>query len=446
MRQNSNLKARVTVVTNEFIDEYMPAANGEYVKVYLYLLRHEERAVEIAEIADALNHTEADVKRALGYWEKAGVLVFEPEDREIQSAAAMTAASLVREAAGAVPDRISGEIPAGTARPQGDTSAAAGRPLTPPEPFLSGGTAPGQPPSGEAAHVSQAPEAFLSGETVPGGTPASLAPPEPFLSGGTAPGQSLSGSTGPDVFPAAGTMPIPPENAGDGCERLERLSGDEEFSALLYAVQQYLGKTFTQVECEKFAFFYDGLHMTGELLEYLAEYCAGGGHTSIRYIEKVALNWYQMGIRTREDAKNHTMRFSKGTASVMKAFGITNRSPGTAEQEYMRKWFREYGFDESLVVEACSRTIKATGAASFPYADKILTGWKESGVRALRDVAELDKKRQKSRSQAAPQPPSKRPASNRFKNFDERSYDYEKYVWEGMRRRQPKGGARDGSQ
>lgn len=87
MRQRSNLKARVTVITNEFIDEYMPTANGEYVKVYLYLLRHEERPVEIAEIADALNHTEADVKRALGYWEKAGVLVRGSESEQRQGTA-----------------------------------------------------------------------------------------------------------------------------------------------------------------------------------------------------------------------------------------------------------------------------------------------------------------------------------------------------------------------
>ena len=87
LRQRSNLKARVTVITNEFIDEYMPTANGEYVKVYLYLLRHEERPVEIAEIADALNHTEADVKRALGYWEKAGVLVRGSESEQRQGTA-----------------------------------------------------------------------------------------------------------------------------------------------------------------------------------------------------------------------------------------------------------------------------------------------------------------------------------------------------------------------
>ena len=34
---NSNLSA--TYVSNQFIDHYMTSANGEYVKVYLYLLR-----------------------------------------------------------------------------------------------------------------------------------------------------------------------------------------------------------------------------------------------------------------------------------------------------------------------------------------------------------------------------------------------------------------------
>ena len=49
-------------------------ASGEYVKVYLYLLRHEGEDVTAEDIAAALDHTEADVRRALRYWEKAGVL------------------------------------------------------------------------------------------------------------------------------------------------------------------------------------------------------------------------------------------------------------------------------------------------------------------------------------------------------------------------------------
>ena len=251
---------------------------------------------------------------------------------------------------------------------------------------------------------------------------------------------------------AARDVEIPEE--GNSCDRMERLSGDEEFTALLYAVQQYLGKTFTQIECEKFAFFYDGLKMSGDLLEYLAEYCAGGGHSSIRYIEKVALNWYQMGIHTREEARDYTMRYSRDTSAVMKAFGITGRSPATAETEFMKRWFKEFGFDCKLVTEACGRTIKATGTASFPYADKILTGWKEAGVKTLGDVEELDRRRQASKRQDRREPGNgrgqetgRKPAgSNRFKNFEERTYNYEDYVWEDMRRRQQKGGRMDGTE
>lgn len=360
----NKMPAGVTVISNGFIDEYMAAANGEYVKVFLYVLRHENEEVEVSAIADALNHTEADVRRALSYWERAGVLEADEEEKADSQA----------EEYG----KKSGE------EQTGENSPAA------------------------EAKLSQA---------------ASL--------------ETVSRNAVPD--------------AGDSYERLERLANDEEFSALLYAVQQYLGKTFTQIECEKFAFFYDGLHMSGELLEYLAEYCAEGGHANIRYIEKVAINWYQAGIHTREEAREQTARFSRDTSAVMKAFGITGRSAGTAEQDFMRRWFKEFGFDASIVTEACNRTITATGTASFPYADKILAGWKESGVKTLRDVETLDKRHQekKAAGKAAqaghPNQSGQKKTPNRFRNFEERSYNYEDYVWEGMKNRR-KGGNADGTE
>ena len=76
----NNINTAVTAVSNTFIDEYMGTASGEYVKVYLYLLRHAGKDVEIPDIAEALNHTEADVRRALAYWERAGVLASEKEE------------------------------------------------------------------------------------------------------------------------------------------------------------------------------------------------------------------------------------------------------------------------------------------------------------------------------------------------------------------------------
>lgn len=66
----------MTVIQNTFIDQYMPHANGEFVKVYLYLLRcaNTDRELSLSSIADVFDHTEKDISRALIYWERQNLL------------------------------------------------------------------------------------------------------------------------------------------------------------------------------------------------------------------------------------------------------------------------------------------------------------------------------------------------------------------------------------
>ena len=67
----------VTVIPNTFFDEYLPRANGEFLKIYLYLLRwlsHPDHALSLSGIADIFFMTEIDVTRALKYWEAEGLL------------------------------------------------------------------------------------------------------------------------------------------------------------------------------------------------------------------------------------------------------------------------------------------------------------------------------------------------------------------------------------
>ncbi len=66
-----------TIVSNIFIDRFMPYANGEFVKIYLYLLRcmtDRSANISISGLADFFNQTETDVCRALKYWDKQGVI------------------------------------------------------------------------------------------------------------------------------------------------------------------------------------------------------------------------------------------------------------------------------------------------------------------------------------------------------------------------------------
>ncbi len=75
----------VTVISNIFIDNYMPTANGAYVKVYLYLLRCLSNQLfedlSISTIADRLDDTEKDIMRAITYWEKVHLIAVARDER-----------------------------------------------------------------------------------------------------------------------------------------------------------------------------------------------------------------------------------------------------------------------------------------------------------------------------------------------------------------------------
>lgn len=393
-----NMKDRwsvpVTAVANEFIDTYMAAANGEYVKVYLYVLRHQGEDITIDLIADALNHTESDVRRALSYWKKAGVLTASEQGQPVQG-------EPVRPESG------------GHTFTRGQDGGQAAVPDLRVEPF--------QRETGTA---------------------------------GRAEVRGMTGMREPAVVQEPAVVRERTETTGqeDGCipvystEQVNRLAQDEEFSQLLYIAQKYMNKVFTPRDCQVFAYLYEGLSMSSELLEYLVEYCVQNGHISVRYMETVAMSWHEKGIRTALEAKDYSASYNRDSFAVMKAFGINNRKPAAPEQKLMDKWFRDYGFSREVVLEACSRTITAIHNPSFQYADKILSDWQKAGVRGLADIKDLDAKRTAAReesgesrekrlqkydsgvSSARQGSGARKNSSNQFHNFKQRDTDYDALV------------------
>ena len=393
-----NMKDRwsvpVTAVANEFIDTYMAAANGEYVKVYLYVLRHQGEDITIELIADALNHTESDVRRALSYWKKAGVLTASEQGQPVQG-------EPVRPESG------------GHTFTRGQDGGQAAVPDLRVEPF--------QRETGTA---------------------------------GRAEVRGMTGMREPAVVQEPAVVRERTETTGqeDGCipvystEQVNRLAQDEEFSQLLYIAQKYMNKVFTPRDCQVFAYLYEGLSMSSELLEYLVEYCVQNGHISVRYMETVAMSWHEKGIRTALEAKDYSASYNRDSFAVMKAFGINNRKPAAPEQKLMDKWFRDYGFSREVVLEACSRTITAIHNPSFQYADKILSDWQKAGIRGLTDIKDLDAKRTAAReesgesrekrlqkydsgvSSARQGSGTRKNSSNQFHNFKQRDTDYDALV------------------
>ena len=83
---NTEYKCNSTIVSNIFIDQYMPEASGSFVKVYLYLLRclsDNTKPFSLSTATKDLDETEKNILRALSYWENNNVLSLSIENNTL---------------------------------------------------------------------------------------------------------------------------------------------------------------------------------------------------------------------------------------------------------------------------------------------------------------------------------------------------------------------------
>lgn len=376
IRLHTDSKSTATCVPNAFIDHYMADANGEFVKIYLYLLRSMSYGDDfsISGMADKFEHTEKDIFRALKYWEKLHILRLEYDEN--------------------------GQL-AGICLSDSDT------PDSPPP-------APKTTPGCEDAEVKA--EAPAKDNVMPAGASDNVIPPamDTAADGGAASVMNASVSSRPEYTR----------------EQLDSFQKDEAVQDLMFIAEKYLGRTLNPTDINAILYWHDTLHFSIELIEYLIEYCVDKGHRTIRYMDKVALAWADSGLTTVEQAKKASSIHSQTSYAIMKAFGISGRNLVEFEVNYIEKWTKQYGFSLDIISEACKRTIQAIHQPSFEYADTILTSWKKNNVHHLEDIAVLDAAFQKNKSNAKTVLGAKnstKPASsnkNRFTSYPQRSYDY----------------------
>ena len=333
---------QVTCVDNIFIDEYMKDANGEYVKIYLYLLRclgREDLGFSISDIADNLDHTEKDVVRALEYWQKKGLLHLEYSG-------------------------IHKEL-------SGICLLSCGKSL------------------GEAVPVS--------------------APAKPHMA---------------DIVPMVINTPSEPkvpEATPYSTDELYALSSDEAVAELLYVAERYFRRPLSQTDINTILFWIDKLALPTDLIDYLIESSVDKGHSSIHYMNSIALSWHEKGITTIEAAKSESKAHSDVVYTIMKAFGISGRDLIPSEQSMIDQWTNVFGFSLDIICEAGRRTVMATGKGSFNYAHSILSSWADAAVKTLEDITKLDE------AHNASYKPASKPVNkpNSFTSFNQRNNDYD---------------------
>ena len=181
------------------------------------------------------------------------------------------------------------------------------------------------------------------------------------------------------------TVPQKPNYSASQLKTFEESSG----SSLLFLAESYYGRPLTTTEMSTVYYIHDELQFSEDLLDYLMQYCAGNNKKDFRYMEKVAINWNQKGIKTPKQARAEIYRHDSDIITIMRALGMEN-SPTEKEGTFISKWLGELGFTMEIILEACDRTVMAVQRNRLKYCDGILRSWHESKVVTREDIARLD--------------------------------------------------------
>ncbi|MDU8967671.1 MAG: DnaD domain protein [Clostridium sp.] len=310
---------KFTPVSNAFIEKYMPKARGEFIKVYLLMLKYNftgEIGVNASILATSLNLLESDIINALNYWNEEGVIKLVPIDK------------------------------------MGNFDIE----------FID-----------------------LSSENTVNKNEINI---------------------------------------------LAELS-DESNNGMLKDIEKLLGRPLSPSEFTTYISWKRDFNFSSELILLLIEYCASKGKTNHRYIEKVALAWHEMSIKTIDDAQNYIRKTEDkwGTyREILKFLGIRNTDIMKPQEDMLEKWTTNYNFSLEIIKKACDICFQRLNRADFKYIDAILSSWNKDNLRTLKEIEEKEvsyknsssKKNfnnQKSNSYEKPK--------LRFNNFKGRDYDYD---------------------
>lgn len=336
-----------TIIPDSFILEYMPKANGSYVKVYLYLCMAlgKGSSFTISDLAESCNETENDIKRALKYWEQEGLLSLHINKDRI-----LTGIDLL------------------------------------------------SPKQTDKSEYHQESMERFSEESK----------------------QASSRNLAKELELAATKEIPPPPKKEYSIVQIKEREQDASFSNLVYMIETYFGRPFTQTDYHSLIYILDDLEFSFELLEYLVEYCVSKNKTSMRYIEAVAIAWHKEGIKTIQAAKLQSSSYNELYSMVSKSLGLTRNITGM-EAEFIDHWQNKLGFDTVMIQEACNRAVlHSPSSATITYVNGILETWYKAKVHNLSELSTFDEEYK--RTKALKQNKTNSGTTKKALNYSQRNY------------------------
>ena len=179
---------------------------------------------------------------------------------------------------------------------------------------------------------------------------------------------------------------------------------DEKIRFLLTESQTVLGRTISHAEQEMMINMVNYYGLAVEVVLMILEFYRAqkqkGQAISIAYINSMARDWSEEGIKTISDAEEKLKSIEKSDRlwnEVVAVTGVKHRRPTVKQREMVSEWFAD--FDITMITLAADIMKENISEPKLKYMDTILKKWKKNGVSSPAQVAQMQEEFEKKKAQ-----------------------------------------------
>lgn len=213
------------------------------------------------------------------------------------------------------------------------------------------------------------------------------------------------------------------EGSNEGVNLLQELNKGTT-KDMLQDIEKLLGRPLSSKEMSMYIGWQKEYNFPLELILLLIQYSVSKGKTDYRYIEKIAIAWFDSNIKTIEEAQSFIKKREDKWIKIKKILTYLGAKDGEVmkpQEDMLDKWINTYKFPLEIIFKACDICFERINKAEFKYIDGILSSWYKEGLTSLEDIAKKDTKTTPVKRAANYKPNQ----TSTFNNFEQRSYNFD---------------------
>ncbi len=176
-----------------------------------------------------------------------------------------------------------------------------------------------------------------------------------------------------------------------GKEISDAIEKNGSLKQLIEECEAICGKVFTPSDISKIVSLNTSLGLDSETIlllffYYFEKLDAVGKKVTVSYVERNAYSLYNQGIKTSDSLQSYIKeneRRNSNKYKLSRLFGIGDRAFTKKQEKFFNKWLTEWELPFELVEAAYDIAVDNTGNPGLEYMTKILSDWRDSGIRTV---------------------------------------------------------------